>query len=172
MGSATVLDEATLEEAHARLERPVYNVVYRWLWDVEDSHEVVQEAFLRLWRMRDRVDVSRLDPLVYRIALNLARSLLRRRRVWRWTSLEPLRRMAAPGTSPEEQLLRASQNERVRRAPEALPIDLRRALVLAELSSLTHAQIAETLGIAPGTVASRRHRALKRLRESLEADEL
>ena len=162
-----MLDEAALEAAHARLERPLYNVVYRWLWNPDDSQEVFQESFLRLWRMRDRVDVSRLDPLVYRIALNLARSLRRRRRVWRWVSLKPLRETAAPGLSAEEQLVQAAQDERLRGALEDLPSDLKRALVLAELSSLTHAQIAETLGIAPGTVASRRHRALERLRETL-----
>ena len=50
-----VLDEARLEELYTRLERGVYNVVYRWLWDPQESQDVVQETFMKLWRKRERV---------------------------------------------------------------------------------------------------------------------
>ena len=51
-GERERFDEKKLETFYARLEKPVYNVVYRWLWREEDARDVVQEAFVRLWRMR------------------------------------------------------------------------------------------------------------------------
>ena len=47
------------------------NVVYRWVWRAEEAQDIVQEAFVRLWRMRERVDLATVEPLVHRIALNL-----------------------------------------------------------------------------------------------------
>ena len=46
--------------------------MYRWLWNREEVRDVIQDAFARLWQMRDRVEWDRADPLIYRIALNLA----------------------------------------------------------------------------------------------------
>ena len=77
-----------LEALYARLEKPLYNVVYRRLWSVEDAHDVVQEAFVKLWAMRRRIVPDTVEPLAYRIALNLARSRLRRKRILRFVTLD------------------------------------------------------------------------------------
>ena len=68
------MGEEDLERLYARLERPLYNVAFRWVWKAEDAQEIVQEAFLRVWRMRQRVDVETVDALIYKIAINLASS--------------------------------------------------------------------------------------------------
>jgi RNA polymerase sigma-70 factor (ECF subfamily) len=161
------LDEDALVRLYERLERPLYNVAFRFVWTAPDAQEVVQEAFLRLWRMRHRVRVDSVEPLLYRIAINLATSRLRRRRLWRWVSLEALRDHSAPGPNACEQAVAVRQQARLRGAIEALPMELRRVVVLCELGELSYAQVAETLGIPAGTVGSRRHRALERLRDEL-----
>jgi hypothetical protein len=66
--------EVELEALYERLEKPVYNVVYRWVWNPEEARDIVQDTFVRLWRMRQRVEMATVEPLVYKIALNLARS--------------------------------------------------------------------------------------------------
>jgi RNA polymerase sigma-70 factor (ECF subfamily) len=159
--------ESDLEQLYARLEKPVYNVVYRRVWNADEAQEIVQEAFVRLWRMRDRVEPESADPLLYRIALNLAVSRLRSRNVWRWVSLEALRGRGT-ATDAEQDLLRDEKHAVVRDALDALPEELRRVVLLCEISDLTYEEIGETLGIAPGTVGSRRHRALKLLRRRLK----
>jgi RNA polymerase sigma-70 factor (ECF subfamily) len=170
-GSAQrTLDEDALERLYLRLEKPLYNVVYRWLWDSEDTHEVVQEAFVRLWKMRTRVDLLTVDALVYRIALNLASSQRRKRRIWRWVSLETLLDRPTTGASSEDDLVQRQEAETVRAAVDALPEQLKKVVTLCELTDLTHAEIGAILGIRPGTVGSRRHRALERLREKLLAE--
>jgi DNA-directed RNA polymerase specialized sigma24 family protein len=83
-------ERAELEALYARLEKPLFNVVYRWLWDREETQDVVQEAFMRLWRKREQIDVDRVEALVYRIAINLASNRRRTRKLWRWISLEAI----------------------------------------------------------------------------------
>ena len=94
MGSR--LDDAEIERLYLRLEKPLFNVVYRWLWQAEEAHDLVQEAFVRLVRMRDRIEPATVEALVYRIALNLARNRRRARRLWRWVGLEAAPDAPAP----------------------------------------------------------------------------
>ncbi len=161
------LDAGALERLYAQLERPLYNVAYHLLWSADDSQEVVQEAFLRLWRIRARVRMEGVEPFVYRIVINLARSRLRRRRLWRWVSLQSLWDRPAPGPTPEQQLAQARQEDRLRRAVEGLPMDLRQVILLCEFSALSYRQVGDLLGIPEGTVGSRRHRAIAHLRNLL-----
>jgi len=169
-GPAKKLDRALLESVYVRLEKPIYNVVYRWLWNREDASDVVQEAFVRLWKMRRKVDPSTVDALVYRIALNLAASRWRSQKRWRWASLSALKLAPSAALSVETQAVREEEASRVRRAVESLPERLRRVITLCELAELSYEEVGRILGIPAGTVGSRRHRALRLLRERLEGD--
>lgn len=167
MTTARGLDRATLEQLHRRLEKPLFNIVYRYVWSAEEARDVVQDAFVRLWQHRDEVDTSRVEPLLYRIALNLATNRARARKVWRWVGLESVmdRRSEAKGAA--ERLAEHQRHAEVRRAVEALPPKLREVVLMFEFSGLGYQEIAEALGIPPGTVASRRSAALKQLGKAL-----
>jgi RNA polymerase sigma-70 factor (ECF subfamily) len=160
------LDTRTLERLYTELEKPIYNVVYRWVWDREEARDLVQEAFVRLWRMRERVVVETARPLLYRIALNLAANRRRWRRLWRMASLAALR----DRSSGDDLLERAQQEAAVRRAVDGLPERLRRVAVLCELGEMSYAEVATVLAIPQGTVASRRNAALALLRDALAGE--
>lgn len=162
--TASPFDRSALERLFVDHERALFNVVCRWTWNREDAAEIVQEAFGRLWTMRARVDANRARPLVYRIALNLAASHRRWQRVRRFVGL----RDAASVDTVEDDLLAKERHEALGRAMDRLPETLRRTLVLCELSELTYDEIAELEGTRPGTVGSRRHAALARLRPLLQ----
>ena len=49
--------EEDLERLYVRLEKPLCNVVFRWVWNMDEAQDLVQDAFVRLWRMRTRVDL-------------------------------------------------------------------------------------------------------------------
>ncbi len=166
--ATTGLDQAGLEALYQRLEKPVYNVVFRWLWDPQDAQDVVQEAFVRLWRMRDRVRMDSVEPLVYRIAINQASKKLRWRKTWRWLSFKHGGDEQCAEEPAIDGALGARQRQAaVRAAVEALPEKQRAVVMLCELSGMSYAEVAETLGIPTGTVASRRNTALSSLRRSL-----
>jgi RNA polymerase sigma-70 factor (ECF subfamily) len=114
--------------------------------------------------------MSSVEPLVYRIATNVATSRLRKRRVWRWISLEGLGVRTSRNAGAEELVADAEQRIRVRRAVESLPMDLRKVIVLCELAELSYQQVADSLEIPVGTVGSRRHRGLELLRRKLGGD--
>ncbi|MBI2570390.1 MAG: sigma-70 family RNA polymerase sigma factor [Candidatus Schekmanbacteria bacterium] len=169
---ATRLDGAALEDLYVRLEKRLYNVVYRWVWAPDVAMDIVQESFLRLWQMRARVDMATVEPLVFRIGVNLAAN--HRRRAWwrRWLSLEDAEEPASASRGADALLAEAQRARAVRDALEALPEGHRRVLLLCELSGMSYAEISSVLGIPPGTVASRRNTAVRRLRRRLAGEEM
>jgi len=162
-----VLDQAALEQLYAKLERPMFNVVYRWVWDDEEAQDLVQEAFMRVWKRRQDVDMRTVEPLLYKTALNLASNRRRARKVWRWVSLEAVFDRQSSRERADAAISRAEQDEAVRAAVEGLPEPLRRVVVLCELSGLSYEQVGGLLSIPAGTVGSRRNRAMRLLREAL-----
>ncbi|MDP1829402.1 MAG: RNA polymerase sigma factor [Archangium sp.] len=160
------------EALYTRLEKPVFNVVYRWLWNTEEARDVTQEAFMKVWGARRRVVLETVEPLVFRSALNLAANRLRGRKLRRFFSLESAGHEVDPRANPHASLEVQERRATVRKAIEALPEKLRSVVVLCELSGLSTQQIADTLHIPAGTVSSRRSLAMAALEKSLGALEV
>ncbi len=72
-----------------------------------------------------------------------------------------------PAPTPEDELVRASEIERVRAAIEAIPEPFREAVVLRDLEDLSYAEIAEVTGVPVGTVMSRLSRGRTMLARQL-----
>jgi RNA polymerase sigma-70 factor (ECF subfamily) len=149
-------------DAYRVLERPLYNVVYRVLWDAAESQDVVQETFLRCWRRKQDVRADGFKALLYRTALNLASNRRRTIRLWRMVGVSALDDVVDEGASSD------ALSKPVREALDGLPTMMRDVLLLTELAGMTYPEIAAALDIAEGTVGSRRTRALALLRERLE----
>lgn len=157
------LSEGELYTCYRRLEKPLFNVLYRWLWNAAECQDVLHDAFVRVWGRRGRVDAARLDALVWTTALNLARNRLRWQRLRHGAAVA-----AAPAEDdPFEATALAQRDRRLRAALARLPRALRSVLLLSEFGGLPIAQIAVILAIPPGTVGSRKHVALQRLRDAL-----
>ena len=159
----TSVDNAQWVETYRRLEKPLYNVVYRVIWDAAESQDVVQEAFLRCWRRKEDIRAEGFKALLFRTALNLASNRRRRTRLWGLVGLAAIEDVADERASSEP------IGKPVRAALDSLPEPLRSVLLLTELAGMTYAEVAVALDIREGTVGSRRTRALAMLREQLEA---
>ncbi len=162
------LERDELERCYLRLEKPLFNVLMRWLWDEGECQDLMHDSFMRVWAKRRNVDPQRLDALVYTTALNLARNRLRWRRLWRWTGLNADDPSSAP--PPDENAQQAADADRLRLALETLPEVARNVVLLSEFAGMSNVEIAATLGVAAGTVGSRKHRALAQLRALLQLD--
>jgi RNA polymerase sigma-70 factor (ECF subfamily) len=160
------VDDASWVELYRALEKPLYNVVYRWLWDRMESQDGVQEAFLRCWRARDRIRAEGFKAFVFRTALNLAANRRRRKKLWRLVSFDSL-----PQEPQDVRDGPSVLSPRVQRAVDELPDRLKRVLVLCELAGMSYGEIAAVTGVKEGTVGSRRNRALALLRKRLQAQE-
>jgi RNA polymerase sigma-70 factor (ECF subfamily) len=155
------LREDALYASYRRLETPLFNVLYRQLWQREECQDVIQDAFVRIWERRERVSEPTLDALVWTTALNLARNRLRWRRLWRHEPVDES--LPSSGVSPEDFLA----TQRLRAALRQLPPVSRDVLLLSEFGGLRGEEVAALLGIPAGTVASRKHNAITRLRALL-----
>jgi RNA polymerase sigma-70 factor (ECF subfamily) len=159
------LDRLALESLYQRIEKPMFNVMYRWTWDARDAQDLVQEAFVRLWAMRDRVDPATVEPLVYRIAMNLAWKQKRWKRLRTFLSLDDA--PPDPRHGADDELNDAARRRRVRSAIEALPAAEREVVSLCAFSGMTQDDVARALDVPAGTIASRKNRAYAKLRDAL-----
>ena len=173
-------DGAAWEALVRTHEAAAFRLAYLLLGDSDDAADVAQEAFIRAYRALDRFDLSRpLRPWLLRITANLAHN--RRRSIGRY--LNALRRLI---TSDPELLERArgeDLNVALRARTEAqqtahtlwqavrrLSAAEQEIIYLRYFLDLSEAEAAATLEIPTGTVKSRTHRALARLREIVQRE--
>src|SRR5688500_17623105 len=97
----TSVDKAQWIYVYRRLEKPLYNVVYRVIWDATESQDVVQETFLRCWRRKDDIRADGFKALLFRTALNLASNRRRSTRLWRVVDIDALDEVVDESVSPD-----------------------------------------------------------------------
>lgn len=151
----------------------VFRLAYLLLGDADEAADAAQETFLRAYAALAGFDPARpLRPWLLRIASNLARN--RRRAAGRYLAAlqRALRAEPERDRPPLVEQLSAQQAaaaalwEAVRRLPRAD----QEVVYLRFFLELPEAEMAAALGVAAGTVKSRLHRSLKRLRAVVEAD--
>jgi RNA polymerase sigma-70 factor (ECF subfamily) len=153
-------DRAAFGEIFDRFQTPLANYLYRVVGDWELAADLAQDTFLKAYQALPRTDETlQIGPWLYRIATNTALDALRRRKRITWVpflaDLEPV----APSSDPATQV---PNDDLVRRALQAVPLDQRIPLVLHLHQGLSYKEIAELLGIAPNLVAVRVFRARER----------
>ena len=119
---------------------------------------------MKLWEARDRVRKDGAEAYLWRTVLNIASKRRRWNRLRAFVGLDGLQ---ASSKTPDHRVAQSNEDRRVRHAVDALPEPQRRVLLMTEVSGLSHDEVAVALGIAVGTVASRRARAFEALREVL-----
>jgi RNA polymerase sigma-70 factor (sigma-E family) len=131
----------------------------------EAAEEVVQDAFVKLYGALDRIEDRDATPAYLRsMVMNGARSTLRRRQVVRKHPPVP----EPPGEPADVGAVLHEDQREVIEALRTLPTRQRECLVLRYYGGCSEAEIAETLGIARGTVKSSISRAMATMSERLE----
>jgi RNA polymerase sigma-70 factor, ECF subfamily len=146
-----------------------YNLA-RWLAGNDpDAQDVVQEAFLRAFKFFDGFRGGDGRSWLLRIVRNSFYDWLRKnRRAEAETPFdEEVHGTEAVAPAPDAALLEKADQEQVREAIDALPVEFREVLVLRELEGMAYKEIADVAELPIGTVMSRLARAREQLRESL-----
>jgi len=150
----------------------VINVVYRMCGDATLAEDAAQEAFLRAWlHIASFRPGEPLRNWLYRIAVNVALDVLRRR-TEEPAENETLQRVPEQALDPEAALIEKECLALLQQAIRSLPEAARGALVLREYGELSYQEIADVLDIPIGTVMSRLNYARDRLREMLKGQML
>jgi RNA polymerase sigma-70 factor (ECF subfamily) len=145
----------------------LFAIAHRILRDITRAEDAVQDALVVAWRdLSGLRDPDRFDAWLYRILVRstIAEAATDRRRTANLSVL----RMDVP--SPTDDYLSVGDRDQLERGFQRLPPEQRVILVLRHYAGLEPTEIAETMGIAPGTARSRLHHAHRAMRAALEAD--
>jgi RNA polymerase sigma-70 factor, ECF subfamily len=163
---------AVLYDRHSR---PAYSLAYRMMGEKQAAEDLVQEAFLKVWRAATSYRAGRgsvrtwILSIVHNRGIDQLRSLASRRRTQEKVEA------SAPKSQPSEafaQSWRNSQGERVREALKTLPPEQLKILELAYFSGYTHVEIAKLLGLPLGTVKGRMRLGLKKVRDYFDSRDM
>jgi RNA polymerase sigma-70 factor (ECF subfamily) len=148
-----------------------FSLAYRMCGQRSVAEDIVQEAFLSLWRTAGRYDKQRgtLRTFVLGVVHNRAVDSFRSRSVHdrRQTDDEGIAERLPAAEVTEVEAIRRDEARHVRSALEELPPEQRRVIELAYFGGFTHTEIAELLGLPSGTVKGRMRLGLVKLRSSL-----
>jgi len=166
-------DREAFDELYRRYSGAAYGLALRVTVQDTIAQEVVQDAFLALWRAPEAYDPSRgafrsfFLSLVHHRAVDADRREQRlRNRTERASNLEPLRGEDVAEDVVEGAYLAVRRKE-IRSALETLPPKQRQVLELAYFGGYTQVRIAEELRIPVGTVKTRTLAAMRKLRRVL-----
>jgi len=166
-------DEESARLLVERWESTVFAFHLRMVGSREDAQDLGQETFVRLFKHAAGYrPAGRFRSWLFRIAGNLARSHLRRRRVLSWVSFSPGRHdSAAAEEDPGADVERAEAAAAVRRALSRLPERQRRAIVLRNYQGLSYREISSAMGASVPAVESLIRRGMAALGRELSARE-
>jgi RNA polymerase sigma-70 factor (ECF subfamily) len=171
-------DERGFEELVRRYEARAWRVARNMLPNADDARDLVQDAFLRVFRSLDRFDFQHEFPTwLYRIVTNLAIDQLRKRRATASTTVstedgEADIDLADPDApAPSQRAEAAETAARVRVCLASLAPHFSTVLALREIEGLGCPEIAEIVGATHVTVRWRLHRGRKLFQEEWERRE-
>jgi RNA polymerase sigma-70 factor (ECF subfamily) len=161
-------DARAFEVVFDRHAGVAFSLAYRMCGSTARAEDVVQEAFLSLWRTGVRYDRARGSVRSWVLSAVHNRGIDALRREISSSSRDVLdERIVEQMTSPHEtpaEVERRDDARRVRCALDQLPADQRRVIELAYFGGFSHNQIAEILELPTGTVKGRMRLGLTKLR--------
>lgn len=163
-----------MEPLYQRYNRILYSLVYRMVADHQVAEDLLQDAFLSIWRRATSYSPqsgavrSWLISIVHHRTIDYLRAV-RRRSVMKEAPLEDAEldeRISFPDAW--EETWRSEQSSQVRAALMRIPPEQRMVIELAYFQGWTHTEIAEGCQIPLGTVKARMRLGLNRLKRVLE----
>jgi RNA polymerase sigma-70 factor (ECF subfamily) len=165
-------DPAAFEVFYDRHGGAAYSLAHRIVGNAAAAEDVIQEAFLSIWRSKARYDPARGSVRSWTLG------------VVRNRAIDALRRLSGPApklnldddalldTRPSEELtdseaIRRDTAERVRGALGELPQEQSQVITLAYFGGFSHSEIANMLGTPLGTIKGRMRLGLEKMRDTL-----
>lgn len=168
-------DKEALGTLYDRHSRTAYSLAYRMMGERTAAEDLLQEAFLQVWRAAGSYRAERASvrtwilSIVHHRSIDQLRSVASRRRVHDRVEAEF---SISQSSEAFAETWRNLQREKVREALRVLPAEQLKVLELGYFSGYTHMEIAELLGLPLGTVKGRMRMGLKKLRKYFESREM
>ncbi|TVQ65685.1 MAG: sigma-70 family RNA polymerase sigma factor [Balneolaceae bacterium] len=157
-----------------RFKDRLHNFLYRYTHNTEDSEDLVQETFLRVYRSRHSYQrIAKLSTWIFTIASNLAKTLYKKKQRMQTFTIHADEsdsesrefEIRDDALLPDEELHLGNSMKELEKALMLLNEDFREAIVLRDIQQLSYEEISDITGVAMGTVKSRINRARIQIQE-------
>ena len=166
-------EETAIEVLYERYHRYTYSLAYRILRDSVASEDIVQDAFLSIWRkaLSYQAQNGSVQSWIQAIVRNKAIDKIRAsaHRDYQWTPLQADNEQDPPSEQSDvwEHAWQSEQHRIICEVMEQIPNEQRMVIELAYFGGLTHAEIAEQYHIPLGTVKGRMRLGLQKMKALL-----
>ena len=177
MDNSTLIERARRGDLNAyddlvrQYQEVAFRAAYLLTRDAADAQDVTQDAFIRAYDALARFDARRpFRPWLLRIVSNTALNRIKaaKRRNAMVDRVQMSESTAQDASGIEANVLRRERSRRLWQAIGQLKPDDQRLLTLRYFLELPEAELAQVFGVAHGTIKSRLHRALRKLREQFK----
>lgn len=164
-------ERSAFDELYARYSRPLFSYAFKFLKDRMIAEEVLQDAFVKIWRTAPRYNPELSRPFSWAVLVTKRLCIDRLRRMKPEAVVEdPMALQSNEETrsqqrSPVETVAVGEEIGRLRSMIDKLPQAQKDSLSLAISQGLTQQEISDTLGMPLGTVKTSMRRGMQRLRQ-------
>ena len=146
----------------------LYAFVLKHTRDHHDTEDILQHCYLKLWEHLEKVDVARIDNLLFTYAKNAIIDRVRKKQhaiVLSVAAEEVGENKAADDLSPERKLVVKELKTAVSAIIDRLPPKRKQVFILVREQGMSYEEIAKVLGISKLTIKQHMHEALRFLVE-------
>jgi RNA polymerase sigma-70 factor (ECF subfamily) len=168
LSNGSLYEELSAQEYHAVFRewfRPLRNYLYYRCGDAAMAEDLAQDAFVKLWENRARIEKRTVKAYLYTIGHNLMVNQIKRNQLkFRLRSSPPPDR---DFDTPEKLAETQEYHHFLEQVISSLPEGGREVFLMSRLEDLTYQEIADRLGLSVKAIEKRMTRVLKILREKL-----
>jgi len=165
-------DTLAMEAIYERYKQPIYNLAYRYTYNVTVAEDLLQDIFLKIFtHLNDLQQEETFVAWLYRIAINTCYSYLRsiKGRLHKTISLNELEgKIGNQASDTESKTLKKLLNDAIK----SLPPRLKSIFLLHDVQGFKHREIARMLGCSMGTSKSQLFKARMKIRHYLKNKQL
>lgn len=160
------------EELVRKYQAKVYSMALSFTRNREEAFDISQDVFMKAFLALPKFNLeSEFGTWLYRISINQLKDALRKKKRRREVSLDEVPELRAttddPAASSEASREREYRRAQVLKGLGVLPEKYRIILTLRDIQGLSYEKIVDVLGVSPGTVDSRLHRARRLLQKKV-----
>jgi len=157
-----------------RYKDQLLNFAYRFLNNLEEAEDVVQETFLRIFRNKHAYrQIAKFSTWIYTIAGNLAKTELRKRKRRRYVYISDMGfddkeyEIEDTQANAEKEVESLFQEKQIQKAISELGPRFRQVILLVDVQELPYEEVSKIMRVPLGTVKSRVNRARLKLQAKL-----
>jgi RNA polymerase sigma-70 factor (ECF subfamily) len=176
IAAALAGDQGRFGDLVERYQGRLVNYLYRLVRDLDEAHELAQEAFLKVYQALDRYNPEyKFSTWLFRVAQNTAIDQIRKRRIRLVSMQRPVDAegearewdLAGDDPGPYRRLRNRERGAAMQEAIDALPWEYRELILLRHFGELSYDEIAGLKKMPLGTVKNKLFRARQMLKGEL-----